>query len=36
MEKEKYMQEAYAYMLGTKKEERTLCGVRLWRNSGGI
>ena len=29
--KEQYIQEAKAYVLGTKVEERPLCGVRLWR-----
>ena len=29
--KEQYIQEAKAYVLGTKVDERPLCGVRLWR-----
>ena len=29
--KELYLQECKAYVLGTKADERKLCGVRLWR-----
>ena len=32
VEKERYLQEAKAYELGTKEDDRKLCGVRLWRN----